>query len=299
MSEEAGRADRISTSAGHLSMRIDGRPELEFQFAQQPGRLALSFLGTFLVQAALVVVLYIAGREALQATGVLPQDPPAQMVFLANQPGPGGGGGGGGNRMPDPPRRAEAPGKDKITVQAKPAESIQAKLEPPPVPQLTIPVESLSSGVQQSIGVIQAPAGPPTPSQGPGTGGGAGTGTGTGVGPGTGSGLGPGSGGGTGGGAYRPGSGIIDPIPTVTVDPKYTAEAAERRIEGAVWVELVVMPNGQPANVHVIRSLDSRYGLDQQAVRAAQQWRFKPGIRRADNQAVPVIVTIEIEFSIR
>ena len=47
-------------------MRIDGRPELEFQFAQQPGRLALSFLGTFLAQAAVVAILYIVGREALQ-----------------------------------------------------------------------------------------------------------------------------------------------------------------------------------------------------------------------------------------
>ena len=32
------------------------------------------------------------------------------------EPGPGGGGGGGGNKMQEPARKAELPGKDKITV---------------------------------------------------------------------------------------------------------------------------------------------------------------------------------------
>jgi len=278
-------------------MRIDGRPELEFGFAQQPKRLALSFLSTFLLEAAVLMLLYVSGRAALQATGVLPEDPPLEMVFLANQPGPGGGGGGGGNKMPDPPKRAEAPGKQKITVPAQPAESVQAKLEPPPMPLVNVPVQAMSSGIQEAIGVIQAPAGPPTLSQGSGSGGGAGTGRGTGIGPGSGSGIGPGEGGGTGGGVYRPGSGIIDPVPTVRVDPKYTPDAAERRIEGEVWVELTVMPNGVPADVHVVRSLDSRYGLDQQAIRAAQHWRFRPGTK--SGKPVPVLVTIAIEFSIR
>jgi TonB family protein len=279
-------------------MRIDGRPELQFHFSQQPKRLFLSFLTTFLMQASVVAVLYFAGRAALEATGVLPKDePPVEMVFLANQPGPGGGGGGGGNKMPDPPKPAEAKGVDKITIPVAPVESIQAKLEPPPMAQLTIPVQTLSAGVQEAVGVISMPAGPPTASQGSGSGGGAGTGTGTGIGPGTGSGLGPGTGGGTGGGAFRPGSGIIDPTVLRQVDPVYTPDAAERRIEGEVWVELTVMPDGTPADVHVIRSLDSKYGLDQQAIKAAQQWRFKAGTR--NGKPVPVIVSIAIDFSIR
>ena len=37
------------------------------------------------------------------------------IIWLA-EPGPGGGGGGGGNKMKEPPRQAELPGKDKITV---------------------------------------------------------------------------------------------------------------------------------------------------------------------------------------
>ena len=41
--------------------------------------------------------------------------PVNDIVWLA-VPGPGGGGGGGGNKAPEPPRKAELPGKDKITV---------------------------------------------------------------------------------------------------------------------------------------------------------------------------------------
>jgi TonB family protein len=297
---ESPETSRHSTAAGHLSVRIDGRPELDFQFAQQPRRLALSFLTTFAIEVAVLVVLYITGRAALHVTGVLPaSEPLSAVIFLANQPGPGGGGGGGGNKMPDPPPKVEMPGPDKITIPAAPppTETVEAKIEPPQIPQLTLPVATLSAGIQEAIGSVAAPAGPPSASQGSGSGGGVGTGRGTGIGSGTGSGLGPGTGGGTGGGVFRPGSGVTDPVDLVRVDPVYTPDAAERRIEGEVWVELVVQPDGRPANVRVIKSLDSKFGLDQQAVKAAERWRFRPGTK--DGKPVAVLVTIAIEFSIR
>ena len=59
--------------------------------------------------------------------GVLPEQPNSNIIWLS-QPGPGGGGGGGGNKMKEPPRQAELPGKDKITVpveQAAEARSTQ------------------------------------------------------------------------------------------------------------------------------------------------------------------------------
>jgi outer membrane biosynthesis protein TonB len=37
--------------------------------------------------------------------------------------------------------------------------------------------------------------------------------------------------------------------------------------------------------------------LDQAAIDAAAQWRFRPGTRRG--QAVPVLVTMEIAFALR
>src|SRR4029077_8210810 len=101
------------------------------------------------------------------------------------------GGGGGGNKMKEPPRQAEMPGKDKITVpvdQPPKLEMPEVKKEPDPVAQLNIPAKSLAAAQDSLPGAIEAPPGPPTLSQGSGSGGGAGTGTGTGGGPGTGSG---------------------------------------------------------------------------------------------------------------
>src|SRR5262249_53989770 len=149
--------------------------------------------------------------QPVTSAAILPEHPNANIVWL-NQPGPGGGGGGGGNRMPEPPRKAEAPGKDPITGPGQKAPSMQlAEKGPEPGGQLNIPAKTMAASTESLPGVIDAPPAAPTLSQGSGTGGGSGTGTGTGIGPGTGSGLGPGSGGGTGGGVYRPGNGVSLP----------------------------------------------------------------------------------------
>jgi len=47
----------------------------------------------------------------------------------------------------------------------------------------------------------------------------------------------------------------------------------------------------------VIRSLDRNFGLNQEALKAVRQWRFYPGMRQ--NQPVPVLVSIELTFTLR
>jgi protein TonB len=147
------------------------------------------------------------------------------------------------------------------------------------------------------IGAIDVPPGPPTLSQGSGSGGGSGTGVGTGSGPGTGSGLGPGSGGGTGGGVYRLGTGIVSPVPIFQPRPNYTSDAMRAKVQGVVLLECVVRPDGSVTDVQVLRSLDPTFGLDQQAIETAKKWRFKPGTRMGE--AVPVLITIELTFTLR
>ena len=160
-------------------------------------------------------------------------------------------------------------------------------------------MQTLASGTVPSAGVIDisAPAAPGNTSQGSGSGGGAGTGTGTGVGSGQGSGLGAGFGGGTGGGVYRPGSGVTNPQLLTQVKPQYTTEAMRAKIQGKVWLEVVVMPDGRPGDIRVVRSLDRTFGLDEEAIKAMRQWRFRPGVRQGQN--VPVAVTVEMEFTLR
>jgi TonB family protein len=202
--------------------------------------------------------------------------------------------------MKEPPRKAELPGKDKITVPVEKPPSLeapkQAKVEPNPLEQLVIPAKTLAAAQDSLPGAIDGPPGPPTLSQGAGSGGGSGTGSGTGIGPGTGSGLGPGSGGGTGGGVFRPGNGVTAPVPLYIPKPQYTADAMRARIQGTVWVECVVQTSGMCTEAHVVRSLDPTFGLDQEAVKAARLFRFKPGMRMGEQ--VPVQVTIELSFSL-
>ena len=295
---------RANESIGHLSVHVEGAHpvDIPFLFEQQQKRMGPAVVVSFVSHLFFAVFIVLAiryGTTSVTTAALLPEQPNTNIIWLS-QPGPGGGGGGGGNRMKEPPRQAEMPGKDKITVPvSKPPkmEMQEAKKEPDPVAQLNIPAKSLASAQDSLPGAIEAPPGPPTLSQGSGSGGGAGTGTGSGVGPGSGSGLGPGSGGGTGGGVYRPGNGVTLPRLLHEEKPQYTSDAMRAKVQGTVLLECVVRPDGSITDVQVIRSLDPTFGLDQQAVVAARKWRFAPGTRLGE--AVPVLITIELTFTLR
>lgn len=296
-------AVRVNDSAGHLSVNLEGAhpPEVLFLFEQQQKRLGPALLAALAWHVVVVGVLFFLVRYGGQATSAafLPDQADSNIVWL-NQPGPGGGGGGGGNKMKEPPRVAELPGKDKITVPVDRPPKLEApkepKDEPNPVEQLNIPAKTLAAAQDSLPGLIGVP-GPPTVSQGSGSGGGAGRGAGSGVGPGSGSGLGPGSGGGTGGGVYRPGNGVTLPRVLREVKPSYTSDAMRAKVQGTVLLECVIKSNGDVGEVQVARSLDRVFGLDEEAVKAAKQWRFAPGTRLGE--PVAVLVTIELTFTLR
>ncbi len=292
----------VNASAGHLSVHLEGAHPVDvpFLFEQPQKRIAPAFAASLASHIALFligVLIVRYGNQLGHAAAMLPDNPNKDIVWLT-QPGPGGGGGGGGNRMKEPPRKAELPGKDKITVPVqKPEAPTITKNEPNPVEQLNIPAKMMAAALESLPGAIEGPPGPPTLSQGSGSGGGSGTGTGTGIGPGTGSGLGPGWGGGTGGGAYQPGNGVTTPVVIKEVKPAYTSDAMRAKIQGAVLIECDVQPDGRVANVKIVRSLDPTFGLDQEAVKAARQWLFKPGLRFG--QPVAVTISIELTFTLR
>ncbi|HVL66072.1 MAG TPA: TonB family protein [Vicinamibacterales bacterium] len=256
-------------------------------------------LTSLLVHIGFVLLALLAIANPPRATAPQQADRlPAEIVWL-DVPGPGGGGGGGGNRTPEPPRRAELKETEpaKITVPVAKPESVQARkeIEKPPV-QLDIPAQPTATGVMELPGVVSTIPNPTT-ALGSGTGGGAGTGSGGGIGSGRGTGLGEGSGGGTGGGEYRPGNGVTSPEILFEKKPEYTSEAMRAKVQGIVEVEALVNPDGTVGRVQITRSLDDRFGLDQKAVEAVRQWRFKPGMRMG--KPVPVLVTIELTFTLR
>ena len=69
------------------------------------------------------------------------------------------------------------------------------------------------------------------------------------------------------------------------------------KVQGTVLLECVVRPDGSVGDVQILRSLDGVFGLDQEAIKAAKQWRFAPGTRLGE--PVPVLVTIELTFTLR
>jgi periplasmic protein TonB len=297
---------RPLTSLGHLTVHVEGVSTVEtpFQFEQQEKRVAPAAVASFVwhvfMFAVIVLLVKYGPKGAVTTAAILPDQPSTHIIWLS-EPGPGGGGGGGGNKMKEPPRAAELPGKAKITVPVEKPPKLEVKQEikkePDPVAQLNIPAKSLASAQDSLPGLIEAPPGPPTLSQGTGTGGGAGTGTGSGIGPGRGSGLGEGWGGGTGGGPYRPGNGVTLPRVLHEERPQYTSDAMRAKVQGTVLLECVVRPDGSVGDVQLVRSLDPTFGLDQQAIAAAKRWRFAPGTRLGE--PVPVLVTIELTFTLR
>lgn len=277
---------RKTEASGHLSVKPEGTGPRDtlFQFEKQQKRLVGGVGISMAVHAAVIVLLVFVVKflPAQVYEAILPEQIRKDIIFVA-QPGPAGGGG-GGNRRPDPPKPAELP-------KAAPPEPIP--VEPVPVveapreePQEIVPVVT-PEATTPSAGALSP--NPNSDSRGPGTGGGAG--------PGRGPGIGPGSGGGTGGGPRRIGNGVSSPIPVYQAKPQYTAEAMRAKVQGVAVVDCVVQVDGTMGTCEVTRSLDSAFGLDQEAIKAARQWRFRPGT--FEGQPVPVLVTIELTFTLR
>jgi protein TonB len=252
----------------------------------------LGAAGFHLIGLVLIFVVLKYTPAGSMVSSPMESIPFHEIVWL-DKPGPGGGGGGGGNRMAFPPKKANAP----IPVaKAEPTVIPTSKPTEPPPPALDLPAKA--NDVAMVIPGSVDTAGDSL-SRGPGSGGGYGTGTGTGIGPGNGSGLGPGWGGGHGGGAYQPGSGIESPQLIHEVKPQYTADAMRAKIQGSVVLECIVLPDGSVGDLRIIKSLDPVFGLDQEAIKAARQWRFRAGRRRDTGQLVPVLVNIQLDFNLR
>jgi TonB family protein len=202
-----------------------------------------------------------------------------------------GGGGGGGDRSPEPPSKGNLPKLSmlQITPPAVVIRNPEPKLPAEPTvvvpPAISLPNINLAQlGDPMAIGT--------TPSNGPGFGGGIGTGSGGGVGSGRGPGVGPGEGGGIGGGVFRVGGGVSAPQVVFKVDPEYSEQARKAKYQGTVVLNLVVQKDGSVRDIKILQPLG--LGLDEKAVEAVKQWRFKPGQR--NGESVDVAAIIEVTF---
>ena len=97
---------------------------------------------------------------------------------------------------------------------------------------------------------------------------------------------------------YEAGRGVVPPRPIERgPSPSYTAEAKRRGIQGTVVVTCVVDTSGACTEPKIVQSLDAEYGLDEEAIKTARQWRFEPGT--LGGKAVTVLVRLEFGFNLR
>ena len=82
------------------------------------------------------------------------------------------------------------------------------------------------------------------------------------------------------------------PVLIHKVDPEYTEEARQAKLEGTVLVKVEITPEGKATNIKVLHGLGM--GLDEKAVECVAKWRFKPGLK--DGQPVTVVAQIEVDF---
>jgi len=121
-----------------------------------------------------------------------------------------------------------------------------------------------------------------------------GNGHGTGLGAGNGAGIGPGSGGNMGGGVRRIGGGVLPPVVLFAPEPEFSEEARKAKFSGNVEVHLIVDESGLPTHVTVARPIGM--GLDEKAVEAVRQYKFKPAMK--DGKPVKVDIYVDVNFQI-
>jgi periplasmic protein TonB len=203
-----------------------------------------------------------------------------------------GGGGGGGAHDVLPASKGKMPKFDQhpmvppvLSVNEHPKLQQEAAIVMPKDMQLPAELPNLGDPRTSVVG----PA-----SNGTGDKAGMGAGAGGGVGPGRGGGYGPGDGGGYGDGLYQVGGAVTAPKLIYAIDPEFSDEARRAKFQGDCMVSLIVDVQGKPKQVRVVHHLGM--GLDERAVAAVKQYRFKPATLKG--MPVPVEINVEVIFRI-
>ena len=90
------------------------------------------------------------------------------------------------------------------------------------------------------------------------------------------------------------GGAVSTPVIIYKVEPDYSEQARKAKLQGMVLIYLVIGPDGRPSSLSVTRSLG--FGLDEKALEAVAQWRFRPGMK--DGKAVAVKSTVQVNFKL-
>lgn len=237
---------------------------------------------------AIVLILVIATSPHSPITNLIPVRD--TTVYLPSTPRTTRDGGGGGQQSPLPVAKGQPP-KSSPRVFTMP---VMVRLIRETRPLIEMPPEVLgppSSVPEIDLAHVGNPNGPSgAPSGGPGQSGGLGEHKGPGAGGKDGPGIGDGPGGNAIGGLPRKNS--TRPELVSKTEPEYSEDARKAKIQGIVVLRIVVEASGQVSDIHVVHSLG--LGLDERAIEAVRQWKFRPGT--ADGKPVSTTALVEVNF---
>lgn len=94
-------------------------------------------------------------------------------------------------------------------------------------------------------------------------------------------------------GLYKVGGRITPPEVLHSVNAEFSDEARRAKYQGVCLISLIVDVEGNPQNLRVVRPLGM--GLDEQALEAIQQYKFRPAMKDGTTP-VPTMITIEVNF---
>ena len=81
-----------------------------------------------------------------------------------------------------------------------------------------------------------------------------------------------------------------------SVLPHYPDSAKKERIEGEVWLQVLIDEKGKVRNVNVFRKSQAKVGFDEAAVDAAWQWEYRPAV--CNNKPVAVWIIYALKFKL-
>lgn len=246
----------------------------------------ITFVLWFALQAHKQIVL--PQRTAVAPVDIMPYIP---MTVVAPKTMSGGGGGGARQVVEASKGHAQL----VVKTQVAPPEILKIghpKLTETPTEvmpqQVKLPDNKMPTfGDTQSAQVTMA-------SQGSGRGSSFGQGAGGGIGSSRGAGMGVGSVGGYGGGIMTVGGGVAAPQIIHAVQPEFTDAARQTKYQGIVSIQMIVDTEGNPEDMRVVRHLGM--GLDQKAIEAVRQYKFKPAMYQGHPVSVQMLIDVEFHL---
>lgn len=199
------------------------------------------------------------------------------------QPVPAPSKGGGGSHSITPPSRGRLP--RYAEYQLTPPVVVPVITEPKLAvePTIILQAKSLTPIPNAPLGLPNGAPGPP--SGGSGRRGGIGDGEDGGIGNNRGTGM-------EGIRAEPLRAGIKPPVVVFKLEPEYSEQARKARVQGTVVLEGVIDEKGL---THALKVRDGLgFGLDEQAIDAVKQWRFRPATR--DGKPLAIVGTFYLTF---